>query len=52
MSPRPDNISVDAENKFVSFISEAQVKVKFTLGVRYSFRWDGVSKPRPRKHIH
>jgi hypothetical protein len=37
MTPRPDNISVGAGNKFVSFISEAQVKVKFILGVRYSF---------------
>lgn len=36
MTPRPDNISFVAQNQLVTFINEAQVKVKFTLGVRYS----------------
>jgi hypothetical protein len=37
MTPRPDNISLVAENQLVTFINEAQVKVKFTLGVRYEY---------------
>jgi hypothetical protein len=36
MTPRPDNISLVAENQLVTFVNEAQVKVNFTLGLRYS----------------
>jgi len=36
MAPRPDNINLVAENHIVTFINEAQAKVKFTLGIKHS----------------
>jgi len=35
MTPRPDKISLVTEIQLVAFVNEAQVKVKFTLGISY-----------------